>query len=139
MSSLLTPLPQNPVNLDSFCIVKYSPRIDNRVVYIVGVVNGDIISQYQSLIPVQFYKPLYGAHITLMNGNIEHSGRPLYYGENAILRFQFQQSQPINHDGRRFYIKVEDFHGDLGNFRESLGLTRKRIGLEWHISIGYEK
>jgi len=114
-------------------IVKYSPRLDNGVYYIVvEPIN------FPNLTPANYKKPLYGYHIVILNGNLENSAKPLFYGEGAILKFIYSDQTFYSADHKRAMLPVIDFFEDLGNFRESLGLTKRRKGMGWHMTKGYE-
>lgn len=113
-------------------IVKYSPRLDNGVYYTVA----EPIN-FPDLIPQGYKSPLYGYHICLLNGLLERSSKPLFYGEGAILQFVYNSEVFYSKDKVRAMIPVIDFYEDLGNFRESLGLPKRRKGLGWHLTVGY--
>lgn len=126
---------------DAAAIVRYSPRLDNGEIYVIGALDGSIGNYYKSVVEWltgrKLGRILYGYHLTLVSGNQERPGKPLYYGEGAILKFDYDSK--IYKYGRRWILPAYDTYGELGNFRESLGLTKQRKGINWHISIGFEK
>lgn len=120
---------------------KTSPRKDDGTIYIVANMDKSIGVYYRAivrwLLGVKLNSPLYGEHVTIVSGKHEKIKKEHNFIENAELRVGYDQR--IYNYGPRYILPIYDIHGDLGDFRESLGLPRDRNGIRWHSTIGYNK
>jgi hypothetical protein len=120
-------------------IVKSSPRKDDGTLYIIAEIDRSIGDYYRAVVKwlsgVKLNSPLYNYHITIVSGKHEQPIKMHDYIDGAVLRIGYDQR--IYNYGPRYILPIYDVYGDVGNFRESLGLTRERKNVKLHMTIGY--